>query len=36
MKIKSLEFPKFIDDYEKKNIWNVRLLVEELFVPSAQ
>ena len=36
MKIKSFECQKYIRNYEKKNTWNVRPLVDELFVPSAQ
>ena len=35
MKIKSFECPKSIRNYEK-NTWNVRRLVAESFVPSAQ
>ena len=35
MKIKSFECPKFIRNCEK-NTWNVRCLVDELFVPSTQ
>ena len=35
MKIKSFECPKSIRNYEK-NTWNVRRLVDESFVPSAQ
>ena len=35
MKIKSFECPKSIRNYEK-NTWNVRCLVDESFVPSAQ
>ena len=35
-KIKSFECPKSIRNYEKKNTWNVRRFVDELFVPSAQ
>ena len=35
MKIKSFECHKSIRNYEKKNTWNVRRLVDE-FVPSAQ
>ena len=36
MKIKSFECPKSIRNYEKKNTWNVRRLVNESFVPLAQ
>ena len=36
MKIKSFECPKYVRNYEKKNIWNVRCLVDDSFVPSAQ
>ena len=36
MKIKRFECPKSIRNYEKKNTWNVRRLVNESFVPSAQ
>ena len=36
MKIKSFECPKSIRNYEKKNTWNVRRLVDESFVTSAQ
>ena len=36
MKIKNFECPKSIRNYEKKNTWNVRPLVNESFVPSAQ
>ena len=36
MKIKSFECPKSIRNYEKKNTWNVRHLVDESFVPSVQ
>ena len=36
MKIKSFECPKSIRNYEKKYTWNVRRLVDESFVPSAQ
>ena len=33
MKIKSFECPKSIRNYEKKNTWNVKPLVDEWFVP---
>jgi hypothetical protein len=33
-KIKSFECPQPIRSYEKKNAWNIRHLVDELFVPS--
>ena len=36
MKIKSFECPKSIKNYEKKNTLNVRCLVDQSFVPSAQ
>ena len=36
MKIKSFECPKSIRNYEKKNTWNVRHLVNKSFVQSAQ
>ena len=36
MKIETFECPKSIRNYEKKNTWNVRRLVDESFVPSAQ
>ena len=36
MKIKSFECPKSIRNYEKKNTWNVRHLVNQSFVPSAR
>ena len=36
MKIKSFEFPKSIRNYEKKDTWNIRCLVDKSFVPSAQ
>ena len=35
LKIKSFECPKSVRNYEK-NTWNVRRLVDELFVPLAQ
>ena len=31
MKMKSFECPKSIRNYEKKNVWNVRCLVDESF-----
>ena len=34
MKIKSLECPKSIKNYEKKNTWNVKRLVDNSVVPS--
>jgi hypothetical protein len=36
MKIKSFECPKSIRNYEKYNAWNIRHLVDKLFVPSTQ
>ena len=36
MKIKSFECPKSIRNYEKNNAWNIRCLVDELFIPSTQ
>ena len=37
IKIKSSECPKSIRNYEKKNnTWNIRRLVDELFVPATQ
>ena len=33
---KSFECPKSIRNYEKKNTWNIRRLVNESFVPLAQ
>ena len=36
IKIKSFECPKSISNYEKNNTWNIRRLVDELFVPSTQ
>ena len=36
MKIKSFECLKSITNYEKKNTWNVRRMVNEWFVPLAQ
>ena len=36
MKIKSFECPKSIRNYEQKNTWNVKRLVEDSFVPLAQ
>ena len=36
IKIKSFECPKSISHYEKNNAWNIRRLVDELFVPSTQ
>ena len=37
MKVKSFEFPMSITNYEKKNNnWNMRHLVNNLFVPFAQ
>ena len=36
IKIKSFEFPKSIKNYKKNNTRNVRHLVSESFVPSAQ
>ena len=35
MKIKNFECPKSIRNYEKKNTWNVKRLVDNLFVPLA-
>ena len=34
--MKSFECPKSIRNYEKNNAWNIRRLVDELFVPSTQ
>ena len=36
MKRKSFECPKSIRYYEKKDTWNVRCLVNKLFVPLAK
>ena len=36
MKKKYFECPESIRNYEKKNTWNFRRLVDESFVPSAQ
>ena len=36
IKIKSFVCPKSIRNYEKNNAWNIRCLVDELFVPSIQ
>ena len=36
MKVKSFECPKSIRNYEKKNAWNIRRLVNESFVPASQ
>ena len=36
IKIKIFECPKSIRNYEKKNAWNIRRLVDESFVPSTQ
>ena len=33
IKIKSLECPESIRNYEKNNTWNIRHLVDESFVP---
>ena len=36
MKVKSFDCPKSIRNYEtKKNTWNVKRLVDDLFVPLA-
>ena len=35
MKIKSFKCPKSIRNYEKKNTWNVKHLVDDSFVPLA-
>ena len=35
MKIKSSEYPTSIKDYEKKNTYKVKRLVNDSFVPSA-
>ena len=34
LKIKSFDWPKSVRNYEKKNTWNVRCLVDESFVPT--
>ena len=34
--IKSFECPKSTRNYEKNNAWNIRHLVDELFVPASQ
>ena len=34
MKIKSFECPKTMRNYEKKNTWNIRHLVDKSFVPA--
>ena len=36
MKTKSLECPKSISNYGKKNTWNVRRFVDKSFIPSAK
>ena len=36
MKIKSFEFPKSIKSIKKNNAWNIRLLVDDSFVPSSK
>ena len=36
MKIKSFECLKSINNYEKKNTWNIRCLVVESFVEATQ
>ena len=36
MKIKSFECPKSIRNCEKNNVWNIRRLVVESFVPSTK
>jgi hypothetical protein len=36
IKRKSFECPKSRRNYEKNNAWNIRLLVDESFVPATQ
>ena len=36
IKIKNFECPRSIRNYEKKNTWNVKRLVDDSFVPLAQ
>ena len=36
IKIKSFECPKSIKSIRKNNTWNIRLLVDDLFVPSSK
>ena len=36
IKIKNFECPKSIRNYEKNNPWNIRPLVDELFIPATQ
>ena len=36
IEINSFECPKSLRNYEKNNAWNIRRLVNELFVPSTQ
>ena len=36
IKIKSFECPKSIKSIKKDNTWNIRLLVDDLFVPSSK
>ena len=36
IKIKSFGCPKAIRNYEKNNIWNIRRLVDESFIPATQ